>query len=109
MAVLEIVLGFLASLIISAVVIYIAAKLLGEQEGFGTATAAALIGALIFAAASYIIGTGWIAALAAGIAWLIALGNLYSIGWFKSLAIAVAIWVLATIVSVVLPTLTGPL
>jgi hypothetical protein len=100
---------FLISLIISAIVIYLAAKLLKEKEGFGTAILAALAGAVIFALASYFIGIGWVAALIGGVAWLIALGGLYHIGWLKSLAIAVVIWIFTTIVSLVLPTITGPL
>ncbi|MFO8015608.1 MAG: hypothetical protein R6U32_00740, partial [Candidatus Woesearchaeota archaeon] len=69
--------GFLISLVISAIIIYLAAKLLGEKEGFGTAVMAALIGAVIFGLASYLLGIGWIASLVGGIAWLIALGSLY--------------------------------
>lgn len=109
MALLGILLGFFISLIISAIVIYLAAKLLGEREGFGTAIWAALIGSIIFALTSYFIGIGWVAALISGIAWLLALGSLYNIGWVKSFIIAVVIWVFATIVSLVLPTIAGPL
>jgi hypothetical protein len=105
----EAVIGFLISLVISAIVIYLAAKLLGEKEGFGTAILAALAGAVIFALASYFLGVGWVAALIGGIAWLIALGSLYSMGWLKSFFVAVVIWIFATIVSLVLPTITGPL
>ncbi len=104
-----ILLGFLISLIISAFIIYVAAKLFGEKEGFGTAILAALSGAIIFGLASYFIGIGWIAALVGGIAWLIALGSLYNIGWLKSFAIAVVIWIFAMIVNLILPTIAGPL
>jgi hypothetical protein len=109
MALSGVVVEFLISLFISAIVIYLAAKLLREREGFGTAILAALAGAIIFALASYFIGIGWVAALIGGVAWLIALGGLYDIGWLKSLAIAVVIWIFATIVSLVLPTIMGPL
>ena len=102
-------LGFLISLVISAIIIFLATKLFGETEGFGTAILAALIGSIIFAITNYFIGIGWVAALIGGIAWLIALGSLYKIGWLKSLAIAVVVWVFATIVGWVLPTVTGPL
>lgn len=101
--------GFLASMIISTIVIYVAAKLLGEKEGLGTALLAALVGTVIFMLVHYLIGIGWIATLIGGIAWLIALGTLYSIGWIKSFVIAVIIWIFAAIVSLVLPTLAGPL
>jgi len=109
MAFIGVLVGFLISLVISAVIIYLAAKLLGEKEGFGTAILAAFAGAIIFALVSYFLGIGWIAALISGIAWLIALGTLYKIGWLKSFVIAVIIWISATIVSLVLPTIAGPL
>ena len=109
MTFIGVLLGFLISLVISAIIIYLASKLLGEKEGFGTAILAALVGAIIFALVSYFIGIGWVAALIGGIAWLIALGSLYKIGWLKSLVIAVVIWIFTTIVSMVLPTIAGPL
>lgn len=105
MAFISIVLGFLISLIISAIIIYLAAKLLGEQEGFGTAILAALIGSIIFAVASFFIATGWIVALVGGLAWLLALGSIYQMGWLKSLGVAILIWIFATIISMVLPTI----
>ena len=101
--------GYVISLVISAVIIHLAVKLFGESEGFGTAIFTALAGTVIFALASYFIGSGWIAALIGGIAWLIALGSLYDIGWMRSLVIAIVIWVFAMLVSQVLPTVAGPL
>ena len=109
MALLGVLLGFLASLVISAIVIYLAAKLLGEKEGFGTAILTAFIGAIIFSLVSYFIGMGWIASLIGGIAWLMALGSLYNMGWIKSAIVAVVIWLFAGIASIVLPTIAGPL
>ncbi|PIO08968.1 hypothetical protein COT47_00415 [Candidatus Woesearchaeota archaeon CG08_land_8_20_14_0_20_43_7] len=105
MVFLEALFGFLVSLIVSSVIIYFAARLLGETEGFGTAIMAALSGAIIFPLMSYLFGVGWIAALLAGIAWLIALGSIYSIGWVRAFIIAVVIWLLTTVVSLVLPTI----
>ena len=101
--------GFLISLIVSSIIIYVATKMLGEKEGYGTAIFAALIGAVIFGLVSYLIGVGWIASLIGGISWLIALGSLYKMGWLKSFIVAVVIWIFATIVSLVLPTIAGPL
>ena len=109
MALLGAFIGFLISLVISAVVIYLATKLLGEEEGFGTAILTALIGAIIFALVTLFFGGGWIAAVIGGLAWLIALGSLYSMGWLKAFVIAIIIWIFATIVSLVLPTIAGPL
>ena len=103
---------FLISLIISAIIIYFVTKIFGEEkEGFGTALLTAFIGAIIYAAAYYFLRPelGWLASLIGGIAWLIALGFLYGIGWMKALGIAVIVWIIAAIVSFVLPTVMGPL
>ena len=102
---------FLISLIISAIIIYLVTKIFGEKEGFGTAILAAFIGAIIYAVAYYFLRPelGWVASLLGGIAWLIALGFLYSIGWLKALGIAIVVWIIAAIVSFFLPTVIGPL
>jgi hypothetical protein len=101
--------SFLIGMIVSSVVIFIATKLFGEQEGFGTAILAAFIGAVIYAVAYFFLGSGIIAGVIGGVAWLIALGSLYKMGWLKSLLVAVVIWVIAAVVSYVLPTMVGPL
>jgi hypothetical protein len=51
----------------------------------------------------------WQAAIIAGILWLQALQQLYTIGWLKSLLIAVVVWIVTTLVGVFLPMLTGPI
>src|SRR4030043_172061 len=102
---------FFISLVISAVIIYVVTKLFGEKEGFGTALLTAFIGAIIYAVTYYFLSPelGWLASLIGGIAWLIALGFLYSIGWLKALAIAIIVWIIAAIVSIFLPKIVGPL
>ena len=103
---------FLISLVISAIIIYAVTKLFGEkEEGFGIALLTAFVGAIIYAAAYYFLRPelGWVASLIGGIAWLIALGVLYSIGWLKALGIAIIVWIIAAIVSFILPTMIGPL
>jgi hypothetical protein len=102
---------FFVSLIISAIIIYVVTKILGEKEGFGSALLAAFIGAIIYAGVYYFLkpDLGWLASLIGGIAWLLALRALYSIGWLKALIIAIIVWILAAVVSFVLPTVTGPL
>jgi len=102
-------LTFVVALIISTVIIYVIAKLLGEKEGITTAFLAALIGTAVYTIIYYVIGQGWIAAIIAGIVWLLALQKLYTIGWLKSLLIAVVVWIVTTIVGWFLPTLTGPM
>ena len=101
-------LNFVISLIVSTIVIYIVVKLFGEKEGIGTAVIAAFVGSVIYAVAYYFLGTGLLAAVIGGIAWLIALGSLYKIGWLKSLLIAVVVWIVVSILSF-LPTVLGPL
>ena len=102
---------FFVSLIISAIIIYVVTKILGEKEGFGSALLAAFIGAIIYAVVYYILkpDLGWLASVIGGIAWLIALRTLYSLGWLKAIIIAVIVWILAAVVNFVLPTVTGPL
>jgi len=102
---------FLISLVISSIIIYLVTKLFGEKEGFGTALLTAFIGAIIYAATYYFLQPelGWLASLIGGIAWLIALGFLYSIGWLKALGIALIVWIIAALVSFFLPTMIGPL
>lgn len=106
---LAVLLSFVISLIVSTIVIYIVVKLFGEKEGILTAVMAALIGSAVYFAAYYFLGTGLLASVIGGVAWLIALGSLYKIGWLKSLVIAVVVWVLAALIGMVLPTVTGPL
>lgn len=100
---------FAVALVISTVIIYVITKLFGETEGIKTAFLAALIGTIVYTIIYYIIGQGLIAALIAGIVWLLVLQKLYTIGWVKSLIIAVAIWIVTSIAGWFLPTLTGPL
>jgi hypothetical protein len=100
---------FIVALIISTVIIYLITKFFGEREGITTAFLAALIGTVIYSIVYYLLGQGWIAAIIAGIAWLLALQYLYKIGWLKSLVIAVVVWIVTTIIGWFLPTLTGPL
>jgi len=90
------------------VIIYVVTKLLGEKEGLITALIAALAGTVIYTIVFSILGQGILAAIIAGIAWLLALQFLYKIGWIKSLLIAILIWIVATIAGWFLPALTGP-
>lgn len=105
---------FFISLVISAIIIYIVTKIFGEKEGFGTALLASFAGAIIYAAAYYFLrpsfaDLGWLSSVIGGIAWLVALRFLYSIGWLRALGLAIIIWVIAAVVSFFLPTVIGPL
>jgi hypothetical protein len=83
-------------------------KFFGEKEGIVTALIAALLGSAIYTFVNSLLGYGFLAAFIAGIAWLLALQFLYSIGWIKSLVIAVIIWIVAGVAGWVLPTVAGP-
>jgi len=100
---------FLVGLIISTIIIYVITKLFEEKEGVGTAILAALVGAVIYALAYYFLGQGLLAALIAGFVWLLALGSLYSMGWWKALGVAIVVWIVAFFVGFILPTVVGPL
>jgi hypothetical protein len=102
---------FLLSLFFSGIVIYVAAKMVGEKEGFGTALLAAFIGSIIYAIVFFLLtpNLGWLASIIGGIAWLISLRGLYDIGWMKAIGIAIIVWFLSTIISFILPTVIGPL
>ena len=103
-----IILNFVIGMVVSAIVIYIVTKLLGQEEGLGSAVMAALVGAIVYTGAYFFLGTGLLAAFIGGIAWLIALGSIYNIGWLKSLLIAFVLWIIVSILSF-LPTVVGPL
>ena len=103
------VIHFIIGLIISSVIIFIVTKLFGEKEGIKTAFATAIIGSIIYGIAYFLVGSGLLAAIIGGIAWLLALKWLYRIGWLKSIIIAVIIWVITSIVGILLPTAPGPL
>jgi hypothetical protein len=100
---------FVIALVISTIIIYAVTKFFGEKEDIKTALIAALVGTAVYTIVYYVLGNGLIAAFIAGIVWLIALQSLYSIGWIKSLIIAVVIWIVASIAGWFLPTLAGPL
>jgi hypothetical protein len=107
-SIVQVSLIFVIALVISTLIIYLITKMFGEKEGITTALIAALIGTVIYSVAYYLLGSGLLAAIIGGIVWLLALQYLYTIGWLKSLAIAVIVWIVAVIVGMFLPTLAGP-
>ena len=100
---------FIIGLIVSTVIIYIVTKLFGEKEGIGRAFVTAIIGAIVYGVVYFLLGNGWLAAIVGGIVWVMALRGLYKMGWLKSLAVAVIIWIAATIIGLLVPTAPGPL
>jgi hypothetical protein len=99
----------LVALLVSTLIIYLVTKLMGESEGLGRAFLTAIVGTIVYAIVYWLMGSGLLAAVVAGIIWLIALRALYKIGWVKGLVIAVLIWIMASVIGYFLPTLDGPL
>jgi len=95
-------LEFLISWIVSAVIIYIALKIFpGKQqrENITGALIAALIGEIIFAFFNLIrIPFGNLLAI---IVWLYALRKLFGVGWLGAVVIAILIYILSLIVSLI--------
>ena len=100
---------FVIGLVISTVIIYIVTKLFGEKEGIKPAFGTALIGSVVYSVVYYIFGHSFLAAVAGGIVWLLALKALYSFGWLRAFIIALIIWVISGIVGLIIPTGPGPL
>ena len=100
--------GFLVAWLVSTLVIYFVTKLFGQTEEIGKAIMAALIGTVIYALAYFLFGNGLLAAIVAGIVWLLALRSLYKIDWGKALIIAIIVWIVALVIGFFLPTLSGP-
>jgi len=109
MALLGAVVFFVIGWIISAIIIYFVTKLFEQSEGIGTAFLAALVGAIIYALAYFFLGSGLLAAVVAGLGWLIALASLYDMSGLRSIAVAVVVWIVAVVVGLFLPTVLGPL
>ncbi len=103
------VISFIVGLIISTIIIFVVTKIFGEKEGIKTAFATAIIGSVIYGLTYFLVGSGLLAAIIGGIAWLLSLKWLYKIGWIKSIIIAVIIWVITSIAGILLPTAPGPL
>lgn len=100
---------FVIGLVISTVIIYIVTKLFGEKEGIKHAFAAALLGSVVYSVVYFIFGHGFLAAVAGGIVWLLALRALYSFGWIKAFIIALIIWIISGLTGLIIPTGPGPL
>ncbi len=103
------ILGYIIGIIVSTIIIYFITKLFGEKDGIKTAFFAAIIGSIVFIVVHIVLGNGIIAAAIGAIGWLLALKYFYSMKWLKTIAVAVIIFIVASIIGTVLPTAAGPL
>jgi len=74
---------FVAGLVITTVIIYVATHLMGERGDWGRAIVTALIGYLIYYIFYTIVG-GFLGALLGFLVWLWALRSIYRIAWIRS-------------------------
>ena len=100
---LVILISFLISWLVSALIIYAITALFEENKGGRTALVAALAGALIYGLVYLVFGNGLLAAVLGGIGWVVALAGFYKIRWLKAAVIALFVWLLAMVVSWFLP------
>jgi len=100
---------FLIGLLVSTVVIYLVTFFTRHRRSIKLALFTAIIGSIIYAIVYALFPNGFLSAVLGGIAWLLALKAVYHMGWLKALIMAVAIWIITTIIGVLLPTATGPL
>jgi uncharacterized membrane protein len=100
---------FIIGIIVSTIIIYFVTKLFGEKQGIKTAFFAAIIGSIVFTVVYAVLGRSLIPGAIGAIAWLIALKWLYNMKWLKVIAVAVIVWIIASIVGAVIPTGVGPL
>ena len=106
---MNIIFVFLLSLLVSGIIIYFVTRMFGASNGILRAIVTALIGTIVYTGAHYIIETSWIAPVVAGIVWIVAISFIYKVGFLKSAGIGLVIWIFATVIDVLLPTVSGPL
>jgi hypothetical protein len=100
---------FLIGLLVSTLVIYVVTFFMRHRRSVKLALFTAIIGSIVYVIAYALLGTGFLPAVLGGIAWLLALKTIYRMGWLKALIVAVAIWIITTIIGALLPTAIGPL
>ncbi len=100
---------FIIGLITSTIIIYLVSRFMHHEGSFLRAFGTAIIGTIVYSIAYLLFGNGLLSAILGGIAWLLALKWIYNFTWFKALITAAIIWIIATIISLVIPTAPGPL
>ncbi len=100
---------FLIGLLISTLVIYMVTFFMRQRRSLKLALFVAIIGSIVYYISYIAFKDAFLSAFMGGIAWLVALKTIYRMGWLKTLIIAVAIWIITTLVGNWLPTTIGPL
>jgi len=89
--------SFIISLLIVGLFVYLAAKLTGESEGYGTALATAFVGNLL-AYLVLILISGWLGIVLAIVVWGAVAAGFYRTRWLKGLFIGIVAWLLMALV-----------
>ena len=84
-------------------------KLFGEREGMKYSFLAAFSGTLIFSILNNLFVNNIIKSIIGGAIWFFALKIIYKMKWLKTLLIAFMIWIVASLVGILIPTLPRPL
>lgn len=103
------ILVFVVGLVVSTVIIFFITKLFGEREGIKYSFLAAFSGTLIFSIFNNLFVNNIIISIIGGAIWFFALKIIYKMKWLKTLLIAFMIWIVASLVGILIPTLPGPL
>ena len=103
------ILVFVVGLVVSTVIIFFITKLFGEREGMKLLFLAAFSGTLIFSIFNNLFVNNIIKSIIGGAIWFFALKIIYKMKWLKTLLIAFIIWIVASLVGILIPTLPGPL
>lgn len=106
MAILENVIVLVVSLLIGALGIYVGARLFTKVDDYGRALVTALIGAIVWAAAGFLVG--WLPLLGpllVLVAYLTVVNFQYPGGWPRAAGIALMAWVTVGVVLYILAAL----
>jgi hypothetical protein len=103
MALIESIIGFVVSLLIGALGIYVGARVIVDYEDYTYAIVTALIGALVWYVVALLFG--WIpflGPLLALIAYIAVVNWRYPGGWLEAIGIALVAWIAVLVVTYVL-------
>lgn len=103
MALIESIIGFVVSLLIGALGVYVGARVIVDYEDYTYAIVTALIGALVWYVVALLLG--WIpflGPLLALIAYIAVVNWRYPGGWLEAIGIALVAWIAVLVVTYVL-------
>lgn len=106
MALIDTIAIFLVNLVIGGIGIYAGATLVTGEEDFGYAIMTALLGAIVWAVVSFLVG--WIVILGpilTLLAWIWVINSRYEGGWVNAALIGIFAWLAVLVTLIILSTL----